>query len=237
MTNFEQDAQFTSEKIVSVAPQACGEEAGWSLTFEKGFSLWCPGKLCAQPPSPGETARLYGKGIGYNVRGIVIDGRVYRYLTEAEEAEQHRQQLLERDRQNQERLDRERAERDARRAALPEPFRLRLDGFEAARPNWRRDHEPYELFCCEEATRLAARFPTSEALMAFSKLGHEEQKVAAPEVRLSEHSGNTFGAALNFAAGYLNTPGLVPMFHAAICPLLGCKECGCYAARVKGAAG
>lgn len=121
--------------------------------------------------------------------------------------------------------------RDARRAALPLPFQLRLSGFEEARADWRRECEPYELFCCEEAVKLAKRFPTIEQLLAFSKLDYQQKKEAAPELGWGEHSGNTWGHALKFAAGFLQTPHLVPQFHAAICPLIGCEEAGCHAAR------
>lgn len=232
--NHDQDQQFQSEKIARVEASTAGDRPGWHLTFEAGFGIWCTGEHCQQEPAAGETARLYGKGFGYCVRGIVIEGRVYRYLTPEQEEERRLIRLLEIERERQEQLDRERSDRDARRAALPEPFRLRLDGFEAARPNWRRDHEAYELFCCDEACRLAERFATVDELVAFSKLNHAEQQEAAPELRFSEHSGNTFGASLKFAAGYLQRPDLVPQYHGAICPLVGCEECGCFAARPEG---
>lgn len=226
--SFEQDSQYQSEKIANV--EASGER-GWFLTFEGGSGIFCTNEHCAQTPQPGETARLYGKGFGYQVRGIVIDGRVYRYLTEAEEEQRRRNWLLEQQNSRQQQLDSERPERDLRRAALPEPFRLRLDGFEAARPEWRREFEAYELFCCEEAARMAERFKTADALREFNKLDHDGQKEAAPELRMSEHSVNTWGASLNLAVLFLEQPDLVPLQHGALCPLVGCQDYGCHAVR------
>jgi hypothetical protein len=124
-------------------------------------------------------------------------------------------------------------ERDRRRAALPEAFRLRLDGFERARPDWRRDHEGYELFVCEEAAMLSTFFADKglDALAAFQNAPFEEQRSTLPALRLDEHSGNTWGAACAFAATYIRHPGLVPKMHGAICPVVGCQVAGCFAAR------
>lgn len=74
----ENDEEFEDKVIKSVG-------AG-SVTFDDGWSLFIPSEL-AFVPLPGMTARLYGRGIGYSVRGIFINGaRVY-YRTKAEEKE------------------------------------------------------------------------------------------------------------------------------------------------------
>ena len=56
-----------------------------------GWSLWCPKRDGLPDPSVGEKCRLYGRGIGSPVRGIVIEGRVYRYQTELEQEREHAQ--------------------------------------------------------------------------------------------------------------------------------------------------
>ncbi len=227
--NWERDAEFIEYRIESVEPN---EGYGWTLSLEDGGGIGCPDSECKQAPVPGETARLYGKGFGYQVRGIVINARVYRYLTEEQEAARHAQWCRDEEAKRQAKLDTELADRDARRAKLPAPFRERIEGFIAARPDWRRDHEGYELFVCEEAAELAQHLQTPEAMRAFAAASYDEQKRQAPQLKYSEHSGNTFGAMGALARRALESPELVPKMHGALCPLVGCKEYGCFAARI-----
>ncbi len=227
------DQQFEAYRLESV--DATMDPAGWHLRFDGSVGVWCPASQCTETPKPGETVRLYGKGLGYAVRGIIIEGRVYRYLTEAQEKAAHAQWVLDQERQRQEKLDRELPDRDARRAALPEPFRLRVEGFIAARPNFRRDHEGYELFVCEEAAKMAAHFAGDiDGLTRFVRADLEAQKASVPGLKYGEHSGNTWGAACNLARLFLKHPNLVPAQHGALCPLVGCREYGCFAAREHG---
>lgn len=227
---WETDAQFTEQRIAKVADQKDGK--GWSLEFEDGWSLYCPRDQCDQAPVPGETARLYGKGLGHQVRGIVIDARVYSYLTDTEDQARHEAWIVGETIKRQDELDRSLADRDRRRAALPSRFQERLAGFEAARPDWRRDHEGYELFVCEEAVKLAERFSGDVAgLRAFWASSFEEQKAAFPGLAYDQHSGNTWGAAGMLARLYLERPVDVPLMHGALCPLVGCGALGCAAAR------
>lgn len=86
--NIDNDQQYTTERIKSAEP-GDNDGPGWTLSFEGGHCLWCTGAECPVEPQPGEQARLYGKGFGYPVRGIAINGRTYRYLTEEQEAERH----------------------------------------------------------------------------------------------------------------------------------------------------
>jgi hypothetical protein len=235
----DRDGQFESHKLERVTAEPSGERPGWSLYFEEGMGIWCPGDLCTQDPVPGETARLYGQGFGYQVRGIVIDGRIYRYQTEDEMDAEHAAFVAEEHAKRQVALEREMPDRDRRRAALPEPFRLRLDGFEQARPDWRRDREVYELFCCEEAALIAGHFANKGAdlgerlglLHAFRTASTEDEKAELPGLKYDEHSGNTWGCANCLAEIYLANPDLVPQMHASICPIVGCETCGCFASR------
>lgn len=235
----DRDGQFETYKVESATPQTSGDRRGWSIYFEQGSGIWCPATLCQQDPIPGETARLYGQGFGYPVRGIVIEGRVYSYQTEEEMEAAHEAAVAEERARRQVELERDRSERDRRRAALPEAFRLRLDGFEQARPEWRRDHESYELFCCEEAALIAAHFASRGndiaerlALMnVFREASLEDEKAELPGLKYGEHSGNTWGCANFLAQLYLKEPELLPKAHGAICPIVGCQIYGCYASR------
>jgi hypothetical protein len=80
----ENDGQFEETTIAKVRHEGDGWEIkradGWSIFIEEGLV----------EPKVGMTARFYGKGIGYSVRGIFVDGRKVFYRTEAEEVE-HRE--------------------------------------------------------------------------------------------------------------------------------------------------
>jgi hypothetical protein len=229
--NIENDTQYEEKILTNVNTM----KEGWEISHGP-WTLFVHSDQCQQPPKVGEKCRLYGRGVGYTVRGIVIEGRVYRYLTE-EQDEQHHQAQLDADREKRQRdLDDHRAERDAAIAVLPEPFRIRIEHFQKARPDWRREHEPYEFFCCQEAVKIANAvrpmgLPWDKAIHAFYS-DRDMQEIA----KISrDHSGNTFGTACRLAHCYLEAPDRLPMLHGALCPLVGCEEYGCYAA-AKGAA-
>jgi hypothetical protein len=228
MSNWDTDTQFEEHRLTRVENGV----TGWSLYFD-GMGLFCPNDLCQQVPVAGETARLYGKGFGYPVRGIIIDGRVYKYLTEEGEKEEHANQVAAQKRKRAEQLETERVARDARRAALPEAFRERLDTFEKRNPSWRAEYEPYELMVCEDAARLAAHFgKDTVALKAFNDVSWEGQKALIPTIG-DGHSGNSWSCAISLALRFMTDPKLIRGAHGALCPLVGCTEYGCPGADVK----
>jgi len=233
------DTQFTEHKITLVQD----ESDGWAIEFDGGFSILCGRERCTEPPRVGETARLYGKGFGYPVRGIVIEGRVYRYLTEAEEEQEHTRGIRAQQEERQRELDATQPERDRRVAALPEAFQRRIERLQRATPHWRRDHEGYELFVCEEAQKVIAyvwRLTSRErALNALAVQNAVKDFYDSPDKQKAagisdEHSGNTFGMACRLASDFLNdfdkTPTRVERGHGALCALVGCKDYGCWAA-------
>ena len=229
---WENDPQFESYIVKEAQPG----DGGWSLTFAEGTGIWCPSEHCQQEPQPGETARLYGKGFGYPVRGIAIGGRSYRYLTDEQEDARHAAWVEAQHAERQAKLDSERATRDATRAGLPALFRERIEGFIAARPHWRRDYESYELFVCTEAVKIADRFKgDGPAIGGFHGADSAAQKELVPDLDYSAHSGNTFGAACHLARLFIDAPQRVPLQHGALCPLVGCAEYGCSPARAKAA--
>lgn len=230
--SWDTDTQYTEHRITAVKGEA-SDELGWWLHFD-GTVLACPGDQCTIPPVVGETARLYGKGLGYVVRGIIIEGRVYSYRTEEEEAERHAGWVADEDAKRAREAERERTSRDARRAALPEALRERCAVFEARNPDWRRDYESYELFVCEEAARMATHFGADvEGLRAFAAKPFHEQKGIVPDLKLSEHSGNTWNSAVYLAVRLATDPKLVGGAHGALCPLVGCTDYGCPGADIK----
>jgi hypothetical protein len=82
------DKDFTENTIEKVEQQNDGT---YSITCD-GWTLWC-GEDCPVIPRDGQTARMYGRGSGYPVRGLFIAGRKIWYRTEAEEKEHREIQL------------------------------------------------------------------------------------------------------------------------------------------------
>jgi hypothetical protein len=71
----EQDTQFQDVTIREVEELA----SDYVLKYGNGWVLLCPKVEGLPAPRACETLRTYGRGIGYVVRGIVINGRAYRY--------------------------------------------------------------------------------------------------------------------------------------------------------------
>lgn len=187
------------------------ETGGYSLTFDNGWSFWMPDVGFA--PEVGQTAKLYGRGIGHTVRGLVVNGRVVFYRTEAEQEELHRKEQAEREAKKRTDYDAKTDDYNRRVEALPLPFKTRIMDFRNWKPEtWKYDFEPYELFTCEQAVEIANALKTPDEISRFHKLEFVEQKKLVPALS-DDHSGNTFGAACHLASIYLTKPDLLPSAH------------------------
>lgn len=233
------DAQHQDHQITSVSP-ACSD--GWFIGLDDGFTFFCP-KESPIEPKVGMRARLYGKGFGFTVRGLFLDGRKVFYRTEAEQQQQHEREHEQWDQERRYDFERRRPDLDKRFSALPAAFQARITRFRKHSPDFRWQHEGYELAVCGLAARIAnhLRLPhherTTSALREteyharvneFRNLPYEQQKVIGPEF-FEGISGNQAGCAMKLAYLFLTRPELVEKEHAAICPLVGCEEMGCYA--------
>lgn len=233
-----------SFKVDERAPDEPPDE--WcSLEFEEGSGIgvrtedW---KRSGYTPQPGDTARLYGRGLGYPVRGIVIFQNpqdvapvmhILYYRTAAED--QALRDLENEGRQQEKRAKEqtERPDRDRRRAALPAVLQARLARLErnVGADAWRVDSEPYELFVCEQAALIYFACADEKEIRGFSEAAPQVQKTLVPTLDYENHSGNTFSQAVRTAfLMRMEKPDIVERMHAAICPLMGCEDSGCYAA-------
>jgi hypothetical protein len=205
----------------------------FSVTSSNGWSIGVPASYGVEP-KVGDRFVTWGS-FGRPVRGMALNGRVLYYRTPAEQDAEDQRQA---DAHKAERIaeyESKRADFDRRVAALPAPLRERIEGFRAFKGEaWRWEFEPYEMACCEEAARIAARFNTADAVRSFAKLPYEAQKQAHPTMD-DGHSGNTWGTALRLAVLLCERPELVARDHAGICALVGCEDAGCFAARAGGA--
>lgn len=231
MTFPENDEQFSEYKITEVNPQEGPKhsERMWNVGFDDGFYIGLPVVDDGPAPTVGDTCRLYGQGLGYAVRGAFFNGVKLFYRTAVEqEAFQKEQQEKAKAAQKAE-YDKKAEEYEQRIKALPERLQTRIAGFRERNDTfW--EFLPYELFCCEEAVAIAAKFDTPEEVDAFYKLPVEEQKAKVPEMQMSEHSGNTFGFSCQLAKFLIiDEPDFVENYHGALCALTGCEDYGCWA--------
>lgn len=209
-------------------------ESGAVIHSEDGWSLVVPKVEGAEPggkPRPGETIRCYGRGFGFEVRGVDVGGRELYYRTPGEEEERHRKWVEDKDAEDRRRFEENRAKLDADFEALPEPFRRRIAGFRENTPDFRWKFEGYEMSVCKDAVKIAGwaqEHPFLEADKAvewFHELSWEKQN-GEVEGLYDGHSGNSFGAAVRLAHRYVTNPELVALDHGALCGLVGCEEYG-----------
>lgn len=71
------------------------EEGYYKISCEDSWSIWIPSY--GQIPLKGQQIRFYGKGIGYPIRGIYINGYKVYYRTVYEDAKYHEEQTYGKD--------------------------------------------------------------------------------------------------------------------------------------------
>lgn len=199
---------------------------GYTLKHD-GWSLWCEAVDGLPVPTADEPLRLYGRGVGYPVRGIVIGGRVYRYKTAAQERTDHEAWVANLHAEREREMHEKHEAIEARIVALPAVFRERIEKFRRdGGHEFRRDYEPYELFCCEQAVAIGDALKSAESIRHFYGLSWKEQRALVPGLE-DGHSGNTFGMACALARFYVESPERVTNAHGALTPLVGCDAYGC----------
>ncbi len=225
MNAIEQDKQFTAYTVKSVDVCTDGT-SDFGVSYNEGPCMRVSNPDGHPLPRIDEELRLYGKGFGYVVRGIVSDRFVYYYRMDPEESQKHAkegeilkaEQLL--------KWESSEGARQVRYASLPHEFVRCIDRFDQ-RAGWGPEFGPYELMVCEQAAAMAKRFGIV-GIKEFAESEYDDQVKAFPELDPG-HSGNSFGAAVHLARVYLDSPEMVHKVHGALCPLVGCEEYGCWA--------
>lgn len=186
---------------------------------------FCVPKKYSVEPKVGDKIRVYGR-FGNAIRGIVVNDTVLFYRT-ADEQDKINRQTAQKMREDKLRdYEAKKAEYEAAVAALPPEFQTRIARFWRNNPTfW--EFLPYEVFCCQQAVKIATRFKTAEEIRTFYNLPYEKQREELPDLS-DQHSGNTFGTACALAQCYVSQPDLLDKMHGALCPLVGCKDYGCY---------
>ncbi len=193
-----------------------------TITLSNGWSLGIPDGTEAQI---GSDYRTYGRGIGSPVRGLYLDGKKVWYRTDVEERQEHKDNVQKQEDAKRKKFAERKKEMDRRYDALPKVFQQRVDKFRNNNPDFRWEYETYEVFCCEEAVKIARVLKTSDAIRKWNSLPYDEQIEKVP---ISDgHSGNTMGCAVSLAIYYLEFPEGVIKKHGALAPLVGSDEYGC----------
>jgi hypothetical protein len=209
------------------------DDDSFTLSFDDGTCIGLA-KSYGVVPLAGQTIRTYGRGFGWPCRGVAVNGVIAYHRTPAEQEAKQRADIEDSKARKRAKFEDDREGNDRRIAALPSVFRERFARFLRNNPDFRWEFEGYELFCCEDAVRLAARakemaqYATPAAwIREFAKASSDTQKKLAPAMKIEDHSGNTFGFTCQLAHAYLEDESLVPRMHGALANLVGCEEYGC----------
>lgn len=220
-SRWKSDTQFQDVKITEVVR----ETKGWAIQRDDGWNFYVP-ENSPIAPAVGMSARFFGKGIGYTVRGLVINGQEVFYRSEQEQCDNDRRDAERREQEQKYDFEKNRADMDRRYRALPEVFQRRLDKFRTNNPDFRWQFESYEMFCCEQAVVIATGLKTPDAISGWYRKPFEEQRAIVPALS-DGHSGNTMGCAVALAIQYVNMPENVVRLHGAMAVIVGSEEYGC----------
>jgi len=214
-----EDNQYSKYVITKVSKS----DNGYEISSDIGFMFFDNPTIV---PEVGMEIKYYGKGFGYAVRGVVINGVIIYYRTPEENEKDFRAYLEEEKKKKEQKFQDNKIELDKRFDKLPESLRKRIERFRANNPDFRKEYEDYELFCCEEAVKIANSLKTVDALEKWKNLNYEEQiKLVNID---SGHSGNTIQCSMALARHLLQdeNKNSIPTVHGAMCPLVGCKTYG-----------
>ena len=157
-------------------------------------------------PKMGDTLVLHTYA-GSSIRGVDLNGKVLYYFSDDELEEQHRILKEKMKKENEERFKKEKSQMDADYEALPEYFQKRIDRFRTNNPDFRIEHESYELFCCKEAVKIANVYKTPEKVEELKAMNYEDiLEIADIE---DGHTYNTINGAMALAYHYLKDPANV----------------------------
>lgn len=230
MPRFAEDYQYEEDTVKSINLQPDWLSVGMSNGFHIG---WDREEYPSAPiPKEGDSIRLYGKGFGYQVRGIVVGQTTVYYRTEEQQQQKHEKEAEESKQKRLREFDLNKDKQDQRLLALPVEFQERISAFLEKNPTFRSDYEPYELFCSEQAVAIAKELGSErKAYTEFLALDVKKQLEKVP--KLSDlHSGNTLGYAIRLALTYASRPEDLRKEHGALCNLVGCISYSCQYGKV-----
>jgi hypothetical protein len=179
------DTEFTETTVVVVSDTG----GGWSVKMSNGYWLFVASSENDIRPNVGGVMRLYGKGVGYPIRGVIIDDVVYRYQS-AEAHEIERTQI-------RARLTSEREEADAKfvSSEKEKPAEFKKKNWDT----WEKiikanSSDPYSYACVLFAAKWAATM--EKKLMGGAKIADVAEE-ASYEADNHGITGYMYGYALS----------------------------------------
>ncbi len=188
---------------------------GWSCSLSKEHGI---------VPTTKSQIEVYGD-IGRPIQGICVDGKTAFFKGSVQLDNDHKEWCRKREIEQRADFEKNKQELDADFDSLPDVFQKRLQILRENNPNFRWQHESYEMSCCVDAVKIAKTLKMVEELKRFQELDYKEQKKLVDF--FDGHSGNSFGMVCRLAYWFLSKPENVWKEHGALCPLVGCKDYGC----------
>ena len=211
------DTQFEEVTLAEVRASSDGHE----LKRSDGWTLWV--ETGPITPQAGMTARFYGRGIGFPVRGVVIDGHTFFYRTPEQEQARHEAWVAELHQKQAEEYEQTKGQLAERLSVYPDVFRRRIERFLAnSATAW--EHQAYEMSVCDAALLIIETYPDADGHKAWVE---NDYKPDIPESFEMGLSGNQWDMARRLAFWWHNERENIYRDHAAISLLIGCEEAGC----------
>lgn len=198
------EAKLDKDSETSTITEAKAEEGGWSITMSTGWSFWIPKKYGVEP-KVGQSITQWPGGIGQPIRGTAIDGKILYYRTDGEQRLEGKAWAAEQEAKNIRYYVEHRDELDDEFSVLPKYFREKLQMLldqGGQKVLWEPMGYQYQMFAFTEGFKIATALKTMEEVERFSKLPYMEQVKLVPGLS-DQHSGNTFGMAVQYAYWYL----------------------------------
>jgi hypothetical protein len=177
-------------------------------------------------PEVGQTIEAYGS-FGQTIQGICIDGKTAFFKGEVQLEKERQEWLKKEEKKEIENFKTNKNKLDEDYNSLPEVFKKRIDILRQNNEKFRQKYEAYEMRCCIDAVKITKELKTVEEYNKFVQLDYDKQMKRVKELDTG-HSGNSFGCACQLAYYYITDQDYVYKSHGALCPLVGCKNYGCY---------
>ena len=121
------DTEYQEAGIVAVRREENDDLKGYVVGLDNKISIFVPDN--GIEPKPGMTIRMYGKGLGFPIRGVNIDGKEVFYKTAVDFDAEMQQKVMEKKEKAKQEYESKRAEFEARVKKLPPSFQMRIHDF------------------------------------------------------------------------------------------------------------
>jgi len=167
----------------------------WSLRAGSGgFGL---AKKYGVKPEIGDEVTIHVYQ-GSCIRGMELNGVLVFYKTDMDIEREREEYRVAREIEKKETFERNKASMDAKYETLPQCFKDRIDRFRSESPDFRLEHEAYEMFCIEQGILIANACKTAENIRKFI----DGERSLVPDLD-DGHSGGTMAGSCRLAYWYL----------------------------------